>query len=199
MGLFQSRQVRNSNGIVWYSGGTVHRKNGPAVEYSNGNQTWYDHGQLHRKNGPAIIWEYDIQWWWRGLQHRENGPALERKNGDKEWYIHGKLHREDGPAIDSPSGSINGTDYCGRQIYYLHGKKVSKKDVINYTIQKIIGICLALAPLRLDSESLSTIIDYAVSTRMITRYTKMKIIGSVCDRYLVTRRRKKLKKKNTKS
>lgn len=31
-----------------------HRKNGPAVEYSNGEQDWYRYGQFHREGGPAI-------------------------------------------------------------------------------------------------------------------------------------------------
>ena len=35
--------------------GNLHRKNLPAVEYSNGDQEWWGHGKRHRKDGPAVI------------------------------------------------------------------------------------------------------------------------------------------------
>lgn len=60
----------------------LHREDGPAVEYSNGNKAWFINSNLHR----------------------EDGPAIEYANGDKSWYSNGKLHREDGPAVDSFNG-----------------------------------------------------------------------------------------------
>ena len=60
----------------------LHREDGPAVEYSNGDKFWYINGNLHR----------------------EDGPAIEYKDGYKSWCINGKLHREDGPAIELFSG-----------------------------------------------------------------------------------------------
>ena len=36
------------------SAGQLHRTDGPAVEYSNGDRVWYQNGFLHRIDGPAI-------------------------------------------------------------------------------------------------------------------------------------------------
>jgi hypothetical protein len=38
--------------------GKLHRLDGPAVEWKNGNKSWYYNGKLHRTDGPAIDW-YD--------------------------------------------------------------------------------------------------------------------------------------------
>ena len=45
----------------------LHRLDGPAFEYTNGDKGWYKNGYLHR----------------------EDGPAYEHPNGRKEWYING--------------------------------------------------------------------------------------------------------------
>ena len=50
----------------WIQNGNLHREDGPAVEYANGNKYWYQNGKLHR----------------------EDGPAIERANGDKRWFNH---------------------------------------------------------------------------------------------------------------
>jgi hypothetical protein len=46
----------------------LHRVDGPAVEYSDGDKEWYLDGKLHRVDGPAI----------------------EYSDGDTEWYLDGK-------------------------------------------------------------------------------------------------------------
>lgn len=52
---------------VWYNENLqIHRNDGPAIEYYNGDKTWYKNGELHR----------------------EDGPAIECANGHKEWYIY---------------------------------------------------------------------------------------------------------------
>ena len=51
---------------------TVHRENGPAVEYANGTKYWYLNGKRHRINGPAI----------------------EYVGGYNSWYLHGTMHSE---------------------------------------------------------------------------------------------------------
>ena len=39
----------------WYdSDGKLHREDGPAAEYANGDKLWYKHGKWHREDGPAI-------------------------------------------------------------------------------------------------------------------------------------------------
>jgi antitoxin component YwqK of YwqJK toxin-antitoxin module len=53
-------------------------------------------GKLHRADGPAIEWANgDKHWWLNGELHREDGPACEFANGDKHWYLNGKRLSED--------------------------------------------------------------------------------------------------------
>jgi hypothetical protein len=74
----------------------------------NGEKRYYKDEEmtiLHREDGPAIEWaDGDKYWYINGKRHREDGPAAEHANGDKEWYLNGKLHREDGPAIEWADG-----------------------------------------------------------------------------------------------
>ena len=106
----------------------IHRNDGPAKEYINGDKSWYQNNKLHREDGPArikdqteswyendklhrdgdkpaVIIHYDTptrpkgkEWWVKGVPYRESGPAKEYVNGGYEYYKDGKLHREDGPA-----------------------------------------------------------------------------------------------------
>ena len=75
----------------------LHREDGPAIEYKNGDKAWYKFGVLHRLDGPAI----------------------DNINGYKAWFVDGKLHREDGPAVVSHISST-------KNLYYLNGKKIYK-------------------------------------------------------------------------
>jgi len=51
---------------------------------------------LHRKDGPAVEYNKAREWWLDGQRHRADGPAIERSNNSgNEWYIKGKpLTRE---------------------------------------------------------------------------------------------------------
>jgi len=72
------------------------------------NVFWYKWktNELHREDGPAIGWNNgDKEWWLNGKPHRENGPAIETSCVGKEWYLNGKRHREDGPAIEWTDGT----------------------------------------------------------------------------------------------
>ena len=52
----------------WFLNRNLHREDGPAVEYANGDKSWYLNDELHRLDGPAI----------------------EDANGYKDWYYHGE-------------------------------------------------------------------------------------------------------------
>jgi len=70
---------------------TLHREDGPAIEWASGTKAWYLNGKYHREDGPAI--EYDSgtkAWYLNGKRHREDGPAIEWADGSKSWYINGK-------------------------------------------------------------------------------------------------------------
>jgi hypothetical protein len=85
--------------------GKLHRFDGPAVEWADGNREWYIDGKPHRSDGPAI--EYASgrrEWWVDDKLHRLDGPAIERPDGSKEWWFNGRRHRLDGPAIEWASG-----------------------------------------------------------------------------------------------
>lgn len=38
----------------WWKNGKLHREDGPAIEYKNGNKFWYQDNIIHREDGPAI-------------------------------------------------------------------------------------------------------------------------------------------------
>ena len=49
----------------WYnSAGDLHRTDGPAVEYANGDKEWYVNDKLHRTDGPAVEYADGIKGWW---------------------------------------------------------------------------------------------------------------------------------------
>ena len=52
---------------------TLHRIDGPAIEYPNGETLWYMDGKLHRTDGPA----------------------MEYPNGDQRWYIDGARYSKE--------------------------------------------------------------------------------------------------------
>jgi hypothetical protein len=50
--------------------GQWHREDGPAVEWSNGDEEWYINDKLHRINGPAVDFEKSdyTEWWVNDVQ-----------------------------------------------------------------------------------------------------------------------------------
>ena len=82
----------------------IEEKVGPVID-QYGTKHWYLNGKLHREDGPAIEWANgDKHWYLNGELHRERGPAVEGVNGYKRWYFNGKLHRERGPAVEEVNG-----------------------------------------------------------------------------------------------
>jgi hypothetical protein len=79
-----TKQWKNANGHL-------HRLDGPAIEWADGDKHWYQNGQLHRTDGPASERaDGDKHWFQNGQRHRLDGPAVEWADGSKEWYINGK-------------------------------------------------------------------------------------------------------------
>ena len=72
----------------------------------HGTRRYYNSaGQLHRDDGPAVVWrDGDKEWYQNGLRHRDVDPAVVWYNGDEEWYQNGLRHREVGPAVKRKSG-----------------------------------------------------------------------------------------------
>ena len=44
----------DGNTTYYWLNHTLHRLDGPAVEYEDGGYQYYRHGKLHRLDGPAI-------------------------------------------------------------------------------------------------------------------------------------------------
>jgi hypothetical protein len=113
------------------------------VKVDNIKTAWYNtHHQLHREDGPAL--EYingDKFWYFNGKRHRVGGPAIELADGDKFWYCDDKRHREDGPAIIRMDGRVaywlNNIQYSEQQ----HRDKINQpaKEMTIEEIQELLG------------------------------------------------------------
>lgn len=52
---------------------------------------WFLGDKLHRRDGPAVEWDDgDKEWWFEGKKHREDGPAIENADGYKAWWVDGE-------------------------------------------------------------------------------------------------------------
>jgi NAD+ synthetase len=88
-------QILESGNKVWRNKKKqIHRIDGPAVEYANGDKVWYHNHKLHRIDGPAIERINGEKLWYKnGNLHRLDGPAIERANGNKEWWKNGRTFK----------------------------------------------------------------------------------------------------------
>ena len=77
--------------------GQIHRKKGPAIEYSYGNREWWQNNKRHRVGAPAIENVHcGVKLWYQnGELHRLNGPAVEHRDGYREWWIFGKQYSKE--------------------------------------------------------------------------------------------------------
>jgi len=74
----------------------LHREDGPAIEWADGNKFWYLNGKLRREDGPACEWSNGTKiWLLDGDYHREDGPACEYADGSKSWYLNGVKYTEE--------------------------------------------------------------------------------------------------------
>ena len=56
---------------------------------------YYLNGKLHRTDGPAFIWSNgDIEYYLNGKRHREDGPAIIRKDGNMYYINHINITKE---------------------------------------------------------------------------------------------------------
>ena len=73
-----------------------------------GTIRYFKDGLLHREDGPAVEWPNgDKEWFFEGKRHNENGPAVIAFNGDKFWFIHGKFIK----ALFTDQKKNNGVHY----------------------------------------------------------------------------------------
>jgi hypothetical protein len=116
-----TRIYKYQNNIRYYLAGRLHRDDGPAVIYSDGDFNYYRFGRLHREDGHACFINGNKHYYINGKIHREDGPATIYHNGCMRYYVNDRLHREDGPAL------IDGGGYSK---YYIHGVECSEIEFI---------------------------------------------------------------------
>jgi hypothetical protein len=109
--------------IRWYnSNDELHREDGPAIEYADGDKYWCINGKLHREDGPAMEYANGLKYWYiNGQRHREDGPAIEWANVTKFWYLNGKRLTE---------AEFNAhTKSCNGKVVEIDGKKYKLTEV----------------------------------------------------------------------
>ena len=75
------KKYKNDNGLL-------HREDGPAIEYDDGEKEWYFNEERHRLEGPAVEYiDGSKSWYLNGERHRLEGPAVEWIKSEKEWWI----------------------------------------------------------------------------------------------------------------
>ena len=67
----------------------LHRIDGPAREYADGDKFWHVNGKLHRNDGPAVEYADGGRSWYI------DGPAVEYADRGKRWYVDGKDYAEE--------------------------------------------------------------------------------------------------------
>lgn len=58
--------------------GQLHRIDGPAIEWANGNESWYYNDKRHRTDGPAVITNHGNtkQWFINGIEYTQDYEKL---------------------------------------------------------------------------------------------------------------------------
>jgi hypothetical protein len=101
---FAVESDEDGEAIVFRENGKIHRVDGPAVEWQQGDLQWYSHGELHRDGGPAVIGDDgEQQWFKQGKLHRVDGPAQIYPDGASFWYVNDKACPVYGPQLNNVS------------------------------------------------------------------------------------------------
>jgi hypothetical protein len=112
--------------IRWYNDlGQLHRLDGPAIEWANGDKSWWVEDKIHRLGGPAVEWANGGKSWFvEGKCHRLGGPAVEWADGYKQWFVDGKeLTEKEFNAYIKPKPTYEG--------------KVVEVDGVKYKLSKV--------------------------------------------------------------
>jgi hypothetical protein len=56
----------------------IHREDGPAIEYANGDKYWYINGKRHREDGPATEFASGTKYWFLNGIFLSEAEFLER-------------------------------------------------------------------------------------------------------------------------
>ena len=67
----------------YYVNKKLHREDGPAVEFSNGEKNWYKNGKIHREDGPAIQYSDGYKCWYLNDMHYGNNAEFTNESWKK--------------------------------------------------------------------------------------------------------------------
>ena len=87
----------------WYLNDELHREDGPAMEYANGNKSWYLKGKLHREDGPTVAYV----------------------DSGKDWYLNGNYSTE----ADRKAEMVKRNNTCDGKIVTIEGKEYKLTEV----------------------------------------------------------------------
>ena len=63
------------------------------VKTYNNTIGFYKNGKLQKEDGPAVEWsDGENHWYLNGIRHREDGPAIENNNGDIRFCLRGVFY-----------------------------------------------------------------------------------------------------------
>ena len=70
---FTGSLIDKDDDVAYYQNGEAHRDNDlPAIVHSDGTKHWQKNGKLHRENGPALIFPNgDCIWHLKGILYTE--------------------------------------------------------------------------------------------------------------------------------
>ena len=87
--------------------GQLHRRGGPAVEFTSGEKNWYVNGEPHRLDGPAIEWpdgnklwyidgvNYSYKDWKKEVEHLKNLADIHAKGSEDSGLNIGALTEQE--------------------------------------------------------------------------------------------------------
>ena len=90
------RYVKPDGTIEWYKDDLLHREDGPAIEWKDGDKYWYKNGLKHREDGPAVLFPNGNGWYYlNDVSYSEENfkKYLLGKKLDKELELKEKFKR----------------------------------------------------------------------------------------------------------
>ena len=89
-----------------------------------GTIRWYLKNKLHREDGPAVEWANGNKYWYLNDQcHREDGPAIECADGTKYWYLN------DQELNEAEFNARTKQPSCEGKVVEIDGKKYKLQEV----------------------------------------------------------------------
>jgi len=78
-GISMKKEIDEFGNIFYYNeNNKLHREDGPAIEYVDGDKWWYKNEKLHREDGPAMEYDGYKEYWYNDIYY----PEIKT---DEEW------------------------------------------------------------------------------------------------------------------